>query len=215
MIKFTTLNLSKLDHKILLLIALMIVAKIIISIGLDLNDPSLSVFDESIYAKFDSGHYLSIAKSGYECFSCYEMFGNQYSTSDWCGNTGWFPGYPFFIKYFGYWIKDFTISAFILNHIFFFSSLIIVFKLLELFDYKNKIGLLALCALCPGFIYYSAIFPLSGVLFFNLMAIYGFVSNNKILIIIGIFGATIFYPTGIFIVIPLIVTTYIQIKISK
>jgi len=37
----------------------------------------------------DSGLYLDIARHGYTLFRC-----TPPNRGDWCGNAGWFPGYP-------------------------------------------------------------------------------------------------------------------------
>src|SRR5215472_17147679 len=48
------------------------------------------------FARWDSGHYLSIAARGYEFVSCRTI--GYPSPDDWCGNTVWFPGYSWLIR---------------------------------------------------------------------------------------------------------------------
>ena len=50
------------------------------------------------WIRWDSGHYLKIAQSGYELVSCKGI--GYASSNDWCGNAGWFPGYPALIRVF-------------------------------------------------------------------------------------------------------------------
>ncbi len=202
-------NLKNQNDKFGFLLLLLIISKILLSIGLNFFDGSKSFLDEVQYSRFDSAHYLSIAESGYECFSCFERFGGSWNQSDWCGNAGWFPGYPITIKLFNFWIKDFTISAYILNHIFLISSIFVIINIFEQYNIKQKSSLLLLGIVSPGFIYYYAIFPIIGTLFFILLSFYGFVTKNNIIVAIGIFCASIYYPTGSFIVIPLFITNFI------
>ncbi len=45
--------------------------------------------------RWDSGHYLAIATTGYEYFSCARIGGRP---GDVCGNAAWFPLYPWMLK---------------------------------------------------------------------------------------------------------------------
>jgi len=62
-------------------------------------------FLPSSYSRWDSDHYLSIASSGYELFSCARLPG--YDPAAWCGNSGWLPGYPALIRI----VETFQISG--------------------------------------------------------------------------------------------------------
>src|SRR4051812_20052786 len=53
-------------------------------------------FAYDTWIKWDSGHYLSIANDGYRFISCGELPG--YDPKQWCGNAGWFPGYPLLLR---------------------------------------------------------------------------------------------------------------------
>ena len=89
------------------LLILLGISKLILIFGLYLYDTKLSILDEKIYAQYDAGHYLYIAETGYECFKCFEKFGGNWNKNEWCGNAGWFPGYPFTIKLVNLFINDF------------------------------------------------------------------------------------------------------------
>lgn len=45
--------------------------------------------------RWDSGHYLAIATTGYEYFSCARIGGRP---GDVCGNAAWFPLYPWMLR---------------------------------------------------------------------------------------------------------------------
>ena len=51
-----------------------------------------SLFSSTTWAKWDSGAYMQIADSGYVLYHCPAASG--YPASAWCGDTGWFAGYP-------------------------------------------------------------------------------------------------------------------------
>src|SRR4051794_20382721 len=50
--------------------------------------------------RWDSVHYLSIARSGYEMFNCWDRPGYQEAgfRDVICGNVAWFPGYPMTVR---------------------------------------------------------------------------------------------------------------------
>ena len=61
----------------------------------------LHLFDPASYGRWDSGHYLHIARSGYEAvWHCDERFLPQHLPPGnyLCGTIGWFPGYPFAMR---------------------------------------------------------------------------------------------------------------------
>ena len=58
------------------------------SVGLDAWNPQT-------WNRWDSGHYLSIATTGYEYFSCARDGGRPWEV---CGNAAWFPLYPWTIR---------------------------------------------------------------------------------------------------------------------
>lgn len=190
------------------------ISKLIMIIGLFLYDTKLSILDEKAYAQYDAGHYLYIAESGYECFKCFEKFGGNWNKNEWCGNAGWFPGYPFSIKLVNYFINDFKKSAFLINHLFVIGIIFLISRLLDFNHLKSKFLLILLAVLCPGFIYYYALFPMAGTLFFILLSMYGYLLQNRVMMLIGLFFSSIFYPTGSFLILPMILTTFIYNKFS-
>ena len=47
------------------------------------------------WVRWDAGHYMAIATTGYEYFSCARIGGRW---SDACGNAAWFPLYPWVMR---------------------------------------------------------------------------------------------------------------------
>lgn len=70
--------------------------------------------DPWTWARWDSFHYLDISQRGYLIDGCFQMrWGDLFSIKDgvldllgiavepthWCGNSGWFPGFPMLIRF--------------------------------------------------------------------------------------------------------------------
>src|ERR1043165_2772170 len=85
-----------------------------------------SYFNPTNWSRWDSGHYLYIATNGYEYFPCAGKFGYPSNATEMCGNTGWFPGYPFLIKLLNPLLKNTTLLAGLLSKIFYLLSLFLV-----------------------------------------------------------------------------------------
>ncbi len=156
--------------------------------------------DPSTWAHWDSGHYLKIAENGYEYFSCAGLFGYPEDTKEMCGNCGWFPAYPFLIKTFGYLFQDKKLISGIISKVFCFFILFMVLVIADIrkFTFRNLL-FLSIAGFFFGFVYYSAVFPISAVLFLALAAIYFYFKRN--ICISGLFCmlASLFYPTAILI----------------
>ena len=48
------------------------------------------------WGRWDSGQYLPIADKGYIYERCAGVANR--GPEDWCGNAGWFPGYPYLMR---------------------------------------------------------------------------------------------------------------------
>ena len=149
------------------------------------------------WLRWDSGHYLQIAKSGYEFFPCAGKFGYPENAIEMCGNTGWYPGYPLLIKLFSYIYANDIIVAGVLSKIFFVLSLFLVLKISNInsISFRNIIYL-CIPAFSFSFIYYHAIFPISSLVFFALAALYLYLEKKIWLTGLFCFFAVVFYPTG-------------------
>jgi hypothetical protein len=162
-----------------------------------LNILNMSYFDTEVWVRWDSGHYLAIAQNGYEFFPCSGKFGYPIDSKEMCGNTGWFPGYPFLIKLFSGVVGDVKFLGVIISKVFFFLSLLMILVILKI----NKITLRNICyTLLPsfffGFIYYNSIFPISTFLFFSLLGIHHFLKRRYWLTGLICCIVSFIYPTG-------------------
>jgi hypothetical protein len=154
-------------------------------------------FELNTWIRWDSGHYLGIAKTNYEFFPCAGKFGYPLDAKELCGNTGWFPGYPMLIKFFSLLYNNYEFVAVFLSKSFYFFSiyLVIILSQIEKICFKNIIYLL-LPSFFFGFIYYNSVFPISMVIFFSLLSFYFFLKNNIWLVSLCSTIVAFTYPTG-------------------
>jgi Gpi18-like mannosyltransferase len=75
------------------------------------------------WANFDGVHYLSLADQGYN----FDL------------TQAYFPAYFLLINFISIFINNFLFSGLLISHIFFFLSLVILYKLLR-FDYNDKVS---------------------------------------------------------------------------
>ena len=154
-------------------------------------------FNALNWSRWDSGHYIAIATTGYELFPCAGNFGYPINATEICGNTGWFPGYPLLIKLLSLVFKDKVLLAGVLSKLFFILSLLMVLKISEVrrFSWRNLL-FISMATFSFSFIYFNAIFPMSAVLFFVLSGLYFYIKQKIWLTGLCCFFASFFYPTG-------------------
>ena len=148
------------------------------------------------WARWDSGHYLSIARNGYELFTC-DAIG--YSSEEWCGTAAWLPGYPWLIRFVSRLVGiPRQKAAVILSGVFAYLSLLVLWRgfmgaRLE----RANILMLLMASFFAGSIYYHAIFPISMVGFFIILCLY-FLREERWLPS-GVAGAAaaFTYPSGL------------------
>jgi hypothetical protein len=169
------------------------VANVLLLVVMQFN--GTAVLAEGSYVRFDSGHYMGIATSGYELFPCNPA---RYPPGSWCGNTAWFPGYPFLIRL----LLPLTegrsgIAGVVLSRLFLLGTLLVLAVILkEQFGARRTLPVLLAAALFPGAIYYQVVFPISMFLFFTLLHMYLLVKRRDVLA--GLTGAlaVLSYSTG-------------------
>jgi len=111
------------------------------------------------FSKWDATLYQSIAQKGYEFFPCagQSMWGGQ----SWCGNTGWFPLYPWLTKLLALFLRSVPISAILVTAGSFYAVLWLVWNwLLGGLLTTENILLLLLAAFFPGQLYYLVPYPI-------------------------------------------------------
>lgn len=181
--------------RLLLTTITFVIAQLFLMLVLDFSN--ISYFDSDSWVRWDSGHYLKIASEGYNFFPCAGKFGYPEDATEMCGNTGWFPAYPFLIKLLSYLFSDTAILAGYISKLFYILSLfmVTVISKIEKISLKNILFLL-LAAFFFGFIYYHAVFPISMLLFFSLLGFYFFIKERLWLSSACCSIAALTYPTG-------------------
>lgn len=151
----------------------------------------------SSFAHWDSGIYLQIAQNGYHLTPCGPN-NDKVSPTDLCGNTAWFPGYPWSIRGLS-WLMHLppNTSGFLIAAVFCFADLMLLWNWFfgVSLTWANLLAF-AMAGFFPGNVYYSAVFPVSMFLFFVLVSLRMLLRRQWVLS--GIAGgvAAFTYSTG-------------------
>ena len=149
----------------------------------------------SSYVRWDSGHYLAIATSGYEFFSCARLAG--YDQTQWCGNAGWFPAYPLLIRTLSTFQIDNATGGFLISNIFYFGCLLLLRQVIEhAAPKRNNTVCFLMSSVFPGGIYYHAVFPISMLMFFALLSLVLLVRGHCLWASLAAACGAFVYPTG-------------------
>ena len=152
-------------------------------------------FTASSYVHADSGHYLRIAQSGYEFFSCERLQG--YDPAQWCGNGGWMPGYPLILKLLLALQMDRQAAGLLCSCGFYFGSLMVLRLLIEdAAPGRDNFPCFLAASVFPGGIYYFGVFPISLLMFLALLAILLAVRERFLLASLAAAGGAFTYATG-------------------
>jgi hypothetical protein len=157
-----------------------------------------SPFHAATWAHWDSTHYLSIAQHGYDVHRCRPHETPRPAT--WCGNTAWFPLYPWLIAA----VHAAGLSALVAGVAisWFFAAVVLLLL--------GRVPLLALlyAAFAPGYVYEFAVFPLS-VFVAAVVTFLGAVRTRRwTLAAAAGFLAGLAYPIGV-IVLPVVGLLYV------
>ena len=122
------------------------------------------------WGRWDSGQYLSIAERGYIYERCVGVANR--GPDDWCGNSGWFPGYPYLMRV-GSWFGP---SHFTAGRVISFLAMAGAWAVLW-FGFLRRRPLAAgvlgmmIAAAFPASVYYGAVFPISTMLLAMMLAL--------------------------------------------
>jgi len=151
------------------------------------------------WERFDSVHYLAIATTGYEYFSCERLGGRPWEA---CGNAAWFPFYPWLLRpLIALGIAPETAGVWL-------AGLAALGMLVVLWNsFVRSRGLrgwlvLTMAAVFPGAVYQHAIFPTSLALLGLVLAAVGVARGRWALAGIAGAGVALSYVTGVLVALP-------------
>jgi hypothetical protein len=141
------------------------------------------------WARWDSAHYQEIARRGYTLFRC---------ANDWCGNAGWFPGYPWLIRAVSATGLPLRATAVGISWAFAAATLALLWStFLAGRTGARTIAALAYAAWAPGQVFEDAVFPLSLLTFFTVAFLW--LVHRRRWLAAGVAGglAALAYPIGL------------------
>ncbi|WP_030873065.1 hypothetical protein [Streptomyces sp. NRRL F-2747] len=144
--------------------------------------------------RWDSEHYLSIAKTGYEMFRCRDRYPDFPDVV--CGNVAWFPGYPMLVRAVSASGLSYEISAVVVTEACLFGSFAVLWHVLG-----ARLGwatglTLAIGVVFPGGIYFHAMFPIAAGTLALLVCVAGVKRGSWVLAAAGGFMAAACHLVG-------------------
>lgn len=109
--------------------------------------------------RWDSEHYLSIARGGYEMFRCRDRYPDFPDVL--CGNVAWYPGYPVLLRPLTWLGLSYETAGVVLSELALLAAFVVLWTLLGARTTWSTGITLALAAVFPGGVYFHAIFPMS------------------------------------------------------
>jgi hypothetical protein len=109
------------------------------------------------WTRQDSAFYLQIAQGGYQLIRC-----PPYRPGYWCGDSGWFPAYPWIVG--GLHRLDFPLAptALAISWLAFLGALLVLWRaFLVRQPWPAAAAALAYAAFTPGLVYEYGVFPLA------------------------------------------------------
>jgi len=154
-----------------------------------------SVWDVETWRQWDSAHYLSIAERGYVLISCREVPGQR--PDEWCGNSGWMPGYPILVRAVGVTGLDLVTAGVLVSSVFALLTLVLVdVAFVRRETWRVRLATLGLAAFFPGFVYFHAAFPMSLAAFLQILMVRQLAREDWLSAGMAGWGLALSYTTG-------------------
>jgi hypothetical protein len=179
------------------------------------------LFLPSTWARYDSGHYLAIARNGYIAEACKKGQlspklppGHYYL----CGNGGWFPGYPDAIRVLSRLVGvSAPIAALIVAWVCWYLVLLLMWRLLaDTGSRPSRWVCLLIAAFFPGQVYFAALFPISLCIAGLLGCLYAVLRGSRLALagvaFVSGFVAAYSYITAMAVVPALLVTAFLAMR---
>jgi hypothetical protein len=159
-------------------------------------------FTAATWARADSGHYMTIASGGYDLLPCPPVLhGQTYAEGTWCGNSGWFPGYPWIVGALHRAGLPLVAMGVAVSWAFALGTLLLLWgTFLRATPPLAAVGALLFAAYSPGLIYQYAVFPLSMLAFFTVLHLWFLHRRRWVLAGVAGAAAATAYPIGVMLV---------------
>jgi hypothetical protein len=121
-------------------------------------------FATAPWIHWDAYEYLDISRHGYTLYPCF--VGRLLSS---CGNSGWFPGYPWVVRAVAWLGLDHAAVAVAVSWFFGLATVVLLWA--AFFKRVSSAAIVAVLfvAFAPGLVYDYAVFPVSMVAFFTVL----------------------------------------------
>lgn len=154
-------------------------------------------FESGTWSRWDSFQYLGVAHDGYDLSHCT----NTYTPTDWCGDAGWFPAYPWLARGLHALGLPLRGSAAVVSWLFSAATLVLLWNTF----FRRRvdvaiIGSLAYAAWTPGQVYDYAVFPLSMLAFFTVLHLWCLQRGRYLGGGLAGAAAALSYPLGVLLV---------------
>ena len=148
----------------------------------------LEPFDARLWLRWDSFHYLSIARSGYFL-----------PLTDDPGNAHWFPGYSWLLSacLFAFGGDQVRLSVIMSAGIAFAMLFLLWNFVIGPRMQANRLSLLFAASVFPGCVYYHAVFPIALLLTLALLTIFAARRGRWLWASVGGFCSAVTYPMGV------------------
>lgn len=152
-----------------------------------------SPFELSTWIHGDPVHYIVMARRGFTLFRC-----PGYYSFKWCGDAGWFPGYPWLTRLLATPGLDATGVAVALSWAFTLATLVLLWvAFLDRRVSWTSLAVLVYAAFAPGQVYGYAAYPLSMLIFFTLLYICLLDRRRWLAAGLAGVGVVLAYPVGV------------------
>jgi hypothetical protein len=147
----------------------------------------------SEWARWDTNHYRDVAVSGYDLVHCVDPVTGP--TVDWCGSSGWFPGYPYLARLIPGVRID--LAMLVVARVSLLVLLAVLwFAFLRRRPFNESLPLMAIASLFPGSIYFIALFPMSLAVLGLMAMVVGLDRKRSAIVVVAAACAAFTYPVA-------------------
>jgi Gpi18-like mannosyltransferase len=167
-----------------------------------------SPFEASTWARFDSAHYESIARHGYDLHRCRPGEGPS-DRAQWCGNTAWFPAYPLLLAAAGAIGFPLEPAGVVISWLAAAGTLLLLWR----WFLHGRLGALVCAAFAPGVVYLYAVYPMSLFALASVVFVRLLERRHRLAGIAGAVAA-LAYPIGM-VLVPVLAVVYARRRLER